>query len=60
MRRKFIFIQILKGVAGYVFHEDRLIGERTQLDHVYRMRRRLFAGEVNTVIEVLNVGVALI
>ncbi len=42
----------IEGVAGYVFHEDRLVGEQAKLDHVYRMRS-LFTGEVNAAVDAL-------
>ncbi|MFA5089319.1 MAG: M55 family metallopeptidase [Candidatus Omnitrophota bacterium] len=42
----------IEGIAGYVFHEDRLWGERARLDHAYRMRKLLTA-EVNAALEAL-------
>jgi D-amino peptidase len=42
----------IEGVAGFIHHEDRLVGEQAQLDHLYRMRR-LFTRELNVVLETL-------
>lgn len=47
------YVQVdIEGVAGYTRHEDRLVGERAQLNHVYRMRRLLTA-EVRAAVEAL-------
>lgn len=42
----------IEGVAGYLYHEDRLTGERAQQDHLYRMRQ-LLTDEVNAALEAL-------
>ena len=42
----------IEGVAGYIYHEDRIVGEQTKLDYYYRMRR-LLTDEVNAALEAL-------
>lgn len=42
----------IEGVAGFLFHEDKVVGERSQFHHAERMKR-LLTDEVNAALETL-------